>query len=182
MLKKWEILSTRELFKTKIFSLNEDMVVSPEKGNSHPVWSLNVSNWVNIIPVTNDNKVVLVNQYRFGNRDITTEIPGGMVDPGESPKEAAVRELYEETGYESSNVIEIGKVLPNPALMGNYAFTYLALESKKTGKQKLDGMEDIEILEVPLDEIPRYIDQGKIEHSLVISAFYFLDRYNANNV
>jgi len=182
MLKKWKILSTREIFKTKIFSLKEDIVQSPKKGSSHPVWSLDVSNWINIIPVTIDNNVILVNQYRFGNRDITLEIPGGMVDLGEDPKEAAIRELYEETGYESSNVIEIGKVLPNPALMANYTFTYLALESKKTRMQKLDGMEDIEILEVPLDEIPAYIDEGKIEHSLVISAFYFLDRYNANNV
>jgi 8-oxo-dGTP pyrophosphatase MutT (NUDIX family) len=182
MLKKWKTLSTKEIFKSKIFSLKEDIVESPTTGSSHPVWSLDVSNWINIIPITTDNNVVLVNQYRFGNCDITLEIPGGMVDPGEDPKEAAIRELYEETGYESSNVIEIGKVLPNPALMANYTFTYLAFEAKKTGMQKLDGMEDIEIHEVPLDEIPAYIDEGKIEHSLVISAFYFLDRYNANNV
>jgi 8-oxo-dGTP pyrophosphatase MutT (NUDIX family) len=182
MLKKWKTLSTREIFKSKIFSLKEDVVESPRAGSTHPVWYLDVPHWVNIIPVTVDNNVVLVNQYRFGNKDMSLEIPGGMVDPGEDPKEAAIRELYEETGYESSNVIEIGKVLPNPALMANYTFTYLALESTKTGMQQLDGMEDIEITEVPLEKIPSYIDEAKIEHSLVISAFYFLDRYNANNV
>lgn len=180
MLKEWKTLSVKNLLTNKIFTVKEEIVESPKKRTSHPVWSLEVSEWVNIIPITSDNKVVLVNQYRFGSKKMSLEIPGGMVDPGEDPKIASVRELYEETGYESKEVIKLGKVLPNPALMGNYAHTFLALNAQRTGLQKLDGMEDIEIVEIPIDDIPKLIESGKIEHSIVISAFYLLERFNKN--
>ena len=62
--------------------------------------------------------------------------------------------------------------------MGNYAHTFLALNAKRTGLQKLDGMEDIEIVEIPIEDIPKLIESGKIEHSIVISAFYLLERFN----
>lgn len=178
MLKKWKTLSSKELLTNKIFTVKEEIVESPKTEKTHPVWSLEVSEWVNIIPITSENKVVLVNQYRFGSKQMSLEIPGGMVDCGEEPERAAIRELYEETGYESNNIVKLGKVLPNPALMGNYAYTYLALDVRSTGLQKLDGMEDIEIIEVPMEEIPNYIQSGKIEHSIVISAFYLLERFN----
>ena len=98
---------------------------SPRAGSTHPVWYLDVPHWVNIIPVTADNNVVLVNQYRFGNKDMSLEIPGGMVDPGEDPKEAAIRELYEETGYESSQCNRNRKSLTQPGLDGKLHFYLL---------------------------------------------------------
>ena len=100
-----------------------------------------------------------------------------MVDEGEDPMDAAIRELSEETGYTSSKVIEIGRVEPNPALMSNHTYSYLALDVCQTKEQKLDGMEDIEILKKPIDEIPLLIEKGEIEHALVICAFYFYNQY-----
>ena len=100
-----------------------------------------------------------------------------MVDEGEKPMDAAIRELSEETGYTSSKVIEIGRVEPNPALMSNHTYSYLALDASQTEEQKLDGMEDIEILKKPVDEIPLLIEKGEIEHALVICAFYFYNQY-----
>ena len=85
--------------------------------------------------------------------------------------------MREETGYTSKEIFEIGKVSPNSALMSNETFSYVALNAEKTQEQELDNMEDIEVTKIKLDLIPDLIKKGEIDHSLVISAFYFLDRF-----
>jgi 8-oxo-dGTP pyrophosphatase MutT (NUDIX family) len=176
MVSKWKTLKSKNILQNKIFSFNEEQVLSP-KNKKFPVWVMKVPTWINIIPVTNDNKIIMVKQYRFGNKEITLEIPGGMSEPNEDPKSAAIREMKEETGYTSENVIEIGSVSPNPALMNNLAITYLAFDVERTSIQNLDTMEDIEIIEIDLEEVPRLIQNKTINHALVVSAFYFFDKY-----
>ena len=129
MVRKWDKVSSEFLIENKIFKLREDKVISPKKESEHPVWVIDTPNWVNIIPITKNNEVILVNQHRFGTEKLTLEIPGGMVDEGEEPMAAAIRELSEETGYTSSEIIEIGMVEPNPAIMSNYTYSYLALNA-----------------------------------------------------
>ena len=177
MIKNWDKVSSKFLIENKIFKLREDRVISPKKKSEHPVWVIDTPNWVNIIPITKKNEVILINQHRFGTEKLCLEVPGGMVDEGEKPIDAAIRELSEETGYTSSKVIEIGRVEPNPALMSNHTYSYLALDVCQNAEQKLDGMEDIEILKKPIDEIPLLIEKGEIEHALVICAFYFYNQY-----
>ena len=154
MIKNWDKVSSKFLIENKIFKLREDRVISPKKESEHPVWVIDTPDWVNIIPITESNEVILINQHRFGTEKLCLEVPGGMVDEGEDPMDAAIRELSEETGYTSSKVIEIGRVEPNPALMSNHTYSYLALGVCQTKEQKLDGMEDIEILKKPIAEIP----------------------------
>ncbi len=177
MIKNWNKVSSKFLIENKIFKLREDRVISPKKKSEHPVWVIDTPDWVNIIPITKNNDVILINQHRFGTEKLCLEVPGGMVDEGEDPMDAAIRELSEETGYTSSKVIEIGRVEPNPALMSNHTYSYLALDVCQTAEQKLDGMEDIEILKKPIDEIPLLIEKGEIKHALVICAFYFYNQY-----
>ena len=105
--------------------------------------------------------MVLIRQYRHGIREITLEIPGGMVEAGDSPEEAARRELREETGYAESQMILLGSVHPNPAFLNNKCYTYVAQEVSLTGKQEQDAKEDIEVILRPLDLIPRLIREGR---------------------
>ena len=154
MIKKWKKKSSKYLLENKIFKMREDLVTSPKLKTDHNVWVMEVPTWVNIIPITPQNDVVLVDQYRFGSEKSSLEIPGGMADPGEDPKEAAIRELLEETGFVGKKVIEIGRVESNPAIMSNYTYTYLALDCEEKSSQKLDGTEDIDIIKKHISEIP----------------------------
>jgi 8-oxo-dGTP pyrophosphatase MutT (NUDIX family) len=140
----------------------------------HEFYILESEDWVNVIPITQQNDVVLIRQYRHGIREVTLEIPGGIVEPDESPEEAASRELLEETGYQGSKMIPLGVVYPNPAFLNNRCYTYLASNVLLTREQEQDEKEDIEVLLRPLDEIPRLIREGEISHSLVLAAFYRL--------
>jgi 8-oxo-dGTP pyrophosphatase MutT (NUDIX family) len=108
---------------------------------------------------------------------MTLEIPGGLVEGQDTPEEAAKKELCEETGYQASEMISLGNVLPNPAIQNNRCHTFLAKNVFLAGAQQLDEMEDIEVIRRPLSEIPVLIRNGEINHSLVVAAFfkYFLE-------
>jgi ADP-ribose pyrophosphatase len=170
--KPWKLIDSQPRESFKIFSLRIDRAQSPRTNEVHNFYILESTNWVNVIPLTPQNEVVLISQYRHGIKEVTLEIPGGIVEPHDSPEKAARRELREETGYEESEMILLGSVLPNPAFLNNKCYTYLARDVSLVGKQEQDEKEDIEVLLRPLDVIPRLIREGKISHSLVLAAFY----------
>lgn len=130
--------------------------------------------WVNVIALTPDDKVVLVRQYRVGNDTVAIEIPGGMVDEGESPRLAAVRELEEETGYTSKSWHTLGCVAPNPAIFNNKLWSFLALDATPSGNQQLDSSEVIDLDLVPLAEVHQMLLDRRIDHALVVDAFAHL--------
>ncbi len=155
----------------RILTIREDTVADPRNGAEHPRVIIESTDWVNIIPVTLDDQVVLVRQFRFGIWANSLEIPGGMVDPGESPAQAAVRELKEETGYVPGRVIPLGFVHPNPAMQTNRCYSYLALGCHLAGESTLDAGEDIEVVLRSRKELPELLRSGEITHSLVVAAF-----------
>jgi 8-oxo-dGTP pyrophosphatase MutT (NUDIX family) len=132
--------------------------------------------WINVVPLLDDGRVVLVRQWRYGARRLSLEVPGGLVDPGESHEQAARRELEEETGYRAATIERIGDAHPNPALFSNRISFWLA-----TGLELLsdspegDGEEELEVVRVPLADIPGMARAGEITHALALCAFYFLD-------
>jgi len=176
MIEKWKKLSSKIIGDFKIFKLKEHTSISPRNAKEFPFLVLDTNDWINIIPLTAEGNVVFVKQFRHGNEEITLEIPGGLVDNDDSSAmEAAKRELLEETGYVSEEVYELGICSPNPAIFNNNLHVFLALNSKLISTQKQDGAEDIEVVEIPLEEISKYIRSGQINHALVIAAFYLLN-------
>ncbi|MBW2092077.1 MAG: NUDIX hydrolase [Deltaproteobacteria bacterium] len=174
-LKAWTSTGSRIISENRIFTLKTETFTSPKSGREHDFYLLEAGDWVNIVPLTKDRKILLVKQFRHGTKRMSLEIPGGMVDPGETPEEAGSRELIEETGYRCSEIILLGRVEPNPALFNNYCYTFLAKDvvpAAPGAPKKLDGTEDLELVKVNLDQIPGMIAKGQIVHALVIAAFY----------
>jgi 8-oxo-dGTP pyrophosphatase MutT (NUDIX family) len=177
MVKKWTKLHSKQLADYRIFTVRQDSSQSPRTDQQHNFFVLDTPNWINIIAITLEQNVVLIHQFRHGTESVCLEIPGGMVDEGEEAKEAAVRELREETGYEATEWHHIGTVDPNPAFLNNRCDTFLALNARRVAEVHFDGAEDIAVEEVPIANIPHLIQSGQITHAIVIAAFYHYERY-----
>ncbi len=151
-------------------------------GDRREALVLRSADWVNVIPLLESGSqgqgptVVFVRQWRFGRAAESLEIPGGIVEAGEDAEVAAGRELHEETGYRAGRIERLGVVEPNPAIFDNLCSLWLARDLVDTGDPIGDGSEELEVVHVPLREVPERIESGEIRHSLVVTAFHFFAR------
>lgn len=177
MIKKWPTISERQLLDLRIMTVHAVERRSPKTDKIHEFYRFQSNHWINVVVITTDNEMVFVKQYRHGNDEITLEVPGGLVDPGERPIEAATRELQEETGYTSDPLIEIGMVAPNPAIFNNDCYTFLARNAALTTTQKFDTTEDIEVVTLPFNDVMQKIKQREITHSLTLNAIFWYQQF-----
>lgn len=147
-----------------------DTLENPRTGAALRRTVLETPDWVNVVAYTEDRRLVVVRQFRFGPARVTTEIPGGVIDPGESPEDAARRELREETGYEAPRWRSLGVVEPNPAFHDNLCFHWLAEGAVRVGDLSPDPGEDIAVATLDAAEVREEVRSGRMRHSLVISA------------
>jgi 8-oxo-dGTP pyrophosphatase MutT (NUDIX family) len=168
----WERLARERLRDCRVFQVDRVVARSPTSGEEHDFYCIESAEWVNVVPVTTDGQVVMVRQFRHGSQTLTLEIPGGMIDAGETPAEAALRELLEETGYTAERAIPAGAVNPNPALFGNRVHTFVAPGVEKVAEIRNEGAEETWVELVPVSEIPRLVRAGEIDHALVLAGLY----------
>jgi ADP-ribose pyrophosphatase len=178
---RWKKIEDTAVYDARIFTLRRATYLRDEGGGGEPAARtyhyFDSCDWVNIIPITPEGRVVLIRQFRVGLDDFVIETPGGMVDPSDvSPLEAARRELREETGFDSERVVPLGRTHPNPATQDNSIWFFAALDVHSVGGQSLDPGEDIELEIVDLAEADRMIAEGRISHALVLNAFDLLRR------
>ena len=169
----WSIIQENKEYQTPIFNLLKwkMRLESDEADNVGNFYVLEAPEWANVLPITTENEVVLVEQYRYGTQEPTLEIPGGMVDPGETPREAIEREFVEETGYRSDSWSSLGKVSANPAIMTNYAHLYLAENCTFVGIQESEGdhHERINVHKIPLEDFLSLVENGTVHHPIVLA-------------
>jgi 8-oxo-dGTP pyrophosphatase MutT (NUDIX family) len=176
LIKAWKKTGSRPAGDFRIFTIRADKKISPRTRKEHEFYVIDTVDWVNVIALTPNRELVMVEQYRHGSDTIELEIPGGMMDAGDrSPVETGTRELREETGYAGANARVIGEVFPNPAIMSNTCYTILVENCTCSHAVELDHGEDLVTRLVSALEIPTLVAAGKIKHSLVVAAFYHFD-------
>lgn len=178
MIQPWPVLHSQPSGDYRIFTIRTERRRSPRTSNEHDFFVIDCPNWVNVIAVTPDDQLVMIEQFRVGTNTVELEIPGGMIDPKDaSPLEAGLRELREETGYEGDRAEVLGKIFPNPAIMSNTCFTILVRNCELKHPTEFDVGEDLITRLVPAKEIPELITAGKIGHSLVVVALSYYEHW-----
>lgn len=176
MIQPWPKLGSKPVADFRIFTIRSDRKRSPRTGEEHDFYVIDSTNWVNVIPLTPDGQLVMIEQYRHGSNTVELEIPGGMMDARDaSPEAAGARELREETGYAGERPRIIGEVFPNPAIMNNTCYTVLYEDCRCLHPVEFDHGEDLVTRLVPAGEVSRLVATGRIKHSLVIVALYHFE-------
>jgi len=176
MVRPWKQIRSTPIGDFRIFKLRSDVKLSPRTGKEHDFYVLESVHWVNVIALTPDQKLVMIEQFRHGSNTVELEIPGGMMDAGETdPVTTAVRELREETGYEGENARLLGRIWSNPAILSNRTYTVLVENCRLKHDVEWDYSEDLATRLVPVVEIPKLVADEKIGHSLVVVALYYFD-------
>jgi 8-oxo-dGTP pyrophosphatase MutT (NUDIX family) len=149
----------------RVFSVYESAASKDGRALS-PVYTLDHPDWCNVIAITDDDRVVLVRQLRFGTRETSLELPGGMIDAGEDPAAAALRELREESGWEAARAELVIVTRPNPSLQGNRMHSFVARGARFAGAPMFDEHEECETVLAALSDVARMLDEGEIVHAL----------------
>ena len=175
---RWKVLKSKEITQAGFFRLRVDECELPDGRVNPRYYVFEYPDWVNIVPVTTDGKLVMIEQYRHGAGEDFLEIPGGATHgAGEDPKIGGARELREETGFEPTEWIYCGHQYPNPAMQSNKLHTFLALGCRKVGEPELDPFEDLKTVLMPVSEVYRKLDNAELTHSLIVSSLFFARKH-----
>lgn len=179
----WVTNSEREEMDCRIFTVKS--VWREAAGNRKGQFTIIDSpDWVTILPIVKNSRgndcFLIVRQFRHGCSSLTKEFPAGMIDRGEIPLEAAIRELEEETGYHAGKMTQIGSINPNPAFMSNTTYTFLAEDLTPGGKMNLDEHEMIDMELVPVKELEEQMGTGMYNSAITIQAWFWYLRYRGS--
>jgi 8-oxo-dGTP pyrophosphatase MutT (NUDIX family) len=166
----WDLLKEEYLFTHRWLKVLKRRYRIPRDDQEADFYLFEYTNWVNVLPIAEDGRMVLIRQYRPGLDEVLWEIPAGALDDDEEPLQAAKRELAEETGYEGGVWELLGTFSPNPGTHSNLSYSYLAQGVHASRPQQLDRTEDIEVVLMPPEKVRSMIDRNEFMHSLHATA------------
>jgi ADP-ribose pyrophosphatase len=169
----WKVLESEYLYNEPWLTIRKEKCELPNGKIMPAYYTLEYPSWACAFALTKEGKVVMVKQYRHGLGVISTELPGGVVDKGETPEKAIARELKEETGYEFESYEYIGKICANPATTNNYMYMYIAKGGVKVSEQSLDETEDVEVLFYTIDELKELVKSNNIVQALHCTCIFY---------
>ncbi len=178
--KEWKLLGEREIANCKVFKVWDEHFAHPD-GREGNFYVCKTNDWVQVAAITEEGKIVLVNQFRFGVKRNSWELSGGVIEKGEDPVKAALRELEEETGYVAKSAKLAASFSPNPAIQNNKAHVVIAEGCRKLHPVNWDANEEIEVMEVDPSKLDAMIESGEIYHSIAINGIYFLQKHLKRN-
>jgi ADP-ribose pyrophosphatase len=150
------------------FDILKHEVVDVETHATRDAYTFACPDWVSVVALTTEGQFVFVRQYRYGIDAPSLEVAGGMIDPGEPPDVAAVRELREETGYGGGLLTSLGATYPNPVLQDNRHFMYLLRDARVVGDPELDEGEHCDVVLLEPATLRTFTRDGTIAHALVL--------------
>jgi ADP-ribose pyrophosphatase len=169
----WKLLSSHYIHKGPWATLRSDRCEMPSGHIVEDYYVLEYANWVNAVALTEDNKILMVHQYRHAAGILSLEIPGGVIDPGETAGQGIRRELLEETGYEFNDFEHLCTIYANPSTANNNTTCYLARGGKKVQGQHLDAQEQIVVETFTIAEVKQLLTDNKIAQALHCTGLFY---------
>jgi ADP-ribose pyrophosphatase len=172
---RWERLSHATQATTRVFDVLGVRYRHPVRGTERDFVVMQSPDWVNVIALTPDGRLVLVRQFRYGINEFSLEIPGGVMEAGEDPVAAGLRELREETGYTGAPAKLLGCVHPNPAIQSNRCHFVFVEQAVESHALEWDADEEIQVTTAPVDDVLALARSGGITHGLVLDALFMFE-------
>ena len=170
--KKWKVLSTEYLFRRPWLTARKDVVELPDGRVNPEYYVLEYPDWVNVIAITQDGEFVLNRQYRHGLGKTCFELPCGVIEEGETPEEAARRELLEETGFAGGEWTPWMTLSANPSTSDNLVHSFLAVGVSKVAGQSLDATEDIDVYLKSPEYVRQLLEENQILQALMAAPLW----------
>jgi 8-oxo-dGTP pyrophosphatase MutT (NUDIX family) len=170
--KPWQQVSSQTVLQDRWMTLRADVCELSDGHRIEPYYVIEERDWAHCLAVTPDNRIILVRQYRHAAGVFCTELPGGVIDDGESPLQAVQRELHEETGYAADDWLALGSFYANPARQTNRVHLFVARDARLAGEPDPDPGEELVVLSVSVDEVVGMIAAGEFSQGLHIASFY----------
>ncbi|WP_409271932.1 NUDIX hydrolase [Neobacillus sp. SCS-31] len=174
-MEKWKTLASEYFYKTPFGNLRKDTCQLSNGIVINDYYVNEYADWVNAVVITEDNKIVLVKQYRHAGNDFFLEIPAGKIEENETYEEGILREVREETGFTSNTApVKLGEFMVNPATQTNKIITYLIQGAYKASEQTLDSTEEIQVKLVDFKNFGRLMGSGEIKTQLFTASAYYM--------